>query len=186
LRKDGSSYFGPGNKWGSFPAISVGWVASKEKFLKDVSWLSNLKFRASYGLSGNNRIVDFAYLDLLYGSNYSLGSGTGVSNPGLVNSTINIATPNITWERTKQTNFGMDLLLFKNRIQLTVDVYKSKTEKLLLNQSAQSFTGVPQFWNNNGSLQNDGYEIELVSRNISNKDFGWVTYGNFHITKTRY
>jgi TonB-linked SusC/RagA family outer membrane protein len=179
LRKDGSSYFGPGNKWGSFPAISVGWVASKEKFLKDISWLSNLKFRASYGLSGNNRIVDFAYLNLLYGSNYSLGSGTGVSNPGLVNSTINIATPNITWERTKQTNFGMDLLLFKNKIQLTVDIYQSKTERLLLNQSAQSFTGVPQFWNNNGSLQNDGYEIELVSRNISNKDFGWVTYGNF-------
>ena len=85
FRADGSSYFGPGNKWGTFPSISLGWIATKEKFLSNIDWLSTLKFRGSYGISGNNRISDFAFLDLMYGANYSLGSGTGTSFPGLEN-----------------------------------------------------------------------------------------------------
>ena len=177
-RADGSSYFAQGKKWGKFPSVSAGWVISKEKFLSDVDWLSNLKFRTSYGVSGNNRIVDFAFLDLLYGANYTYGSGTGTTTPGLVSSSAYLSNPNITWESTNQNNYGIDLALFRNRVNLTIDMYKSKTDRLLLQQSAMAFTGVPQFWNNLGSLQNKGIEIELSTKNIQKKDFTWTTSAN--------
>ena len=177
-RADGSSYFAQGKKWGKFPSVSAGWVISKEKFLSDVDWLSNLKFRTSYGVSGNNRIVDFAFLDLLYGANYTYGSGTGTTTPGLVSSSAYLSNPNITWESTNQNNYGIDLALFRNRVNLTIDMYKSKTDRLLLQQSAMAFTGVPQFWNNLGSLQNKGIEIELSTKNIQKKNFTWTTSAN--------
>ena len=136
-------------------------MLSKEKLLSGISWLSNLKVRSSYGQSGNNRIVDFAFLDLLYGANYTYGSGTGVSSPGLVSSSDYLSNPNITWETTNQNNYGIDLSLFRNRVGITLDIYRSTTDKLLLQQSAMAFTGVPQFWNNLGSLENKGFELEF-------------------------
>jgi len=178
LRRDGSSYFGPGNKWGTFPSVSVGWVASKEKFLGNIKWLSNLKFRGSYGATGNNRIVADAWVDLLYGLNYPFGTATGTSNPGLITSSSIIANPDITWERTFQSNIGMDISLFKNKIGITLDVYDSKTEKLLLQQSVMAFTGVPQYWNNLGSLKNTGFELDISSKNIQSKNFKWSTSAN--------
>ena len=183
FRTDGSSYFAPGNKWGSFPSISAGWVASQESFLRDVNWLSRLKLRASYGATGNNRIADFAYFDLLSQGNYSFGTGTGINTSGLVTSPTNIANPTITWERTFQTNFGADISILKNRINLSVDVYQSKTERLLLLQSVQAIAGVPQYYNNIGSLQNNGIEIELSTVNIQKKDFKWTT--SFNLARTR-
>ena len=177
-RTDGSSYFAQGKKWGSFPSISGGWVLSKEKLLSGISWLSNLKVRSSYGQSGNNRIVDFAFLDLLYGANYTYGSGTGVSSPGLVSSTDYLSNPNITWETTNQNNYGIDLSLFRNRVGITLDMYRSTTDKLLLQQSAMAFTGVPQFWNNLGSLENKGFELELTTKNIQGEKLSWTTSAN--------
>jgi len=178
LRRDGSSYFGPGNKWGTFPAISLGWVASKESFLNNIKWLTNLKFRGSYGATGNNRIVENAWVDLLYGANYPFGTASGTSTPGLITSASIIANPDITWERTFQSNLGIDLSLFKNKISVTLDLYNSKTEKLLLQQSVMAFTGVPQFWNNLGSLENTGFELDVSSKNIQTKNFRWTTSAN--------
>lgn len=178
FRTDGSSYFGPGNKWGSFPSVSVGWIATKEKFLQDVKWLSGLKLRASYGATGNNRISDFAYLDLLSTGNYSFGGGTGSNTSGQVTSRTNIANAGITWERTFQTNFGADISLFKNRINISFDIFQSQTEKLLLQQSVQAIAGVPQYFNNIGSLKNSGFEIEINTNNIVKKDFRWTTAFN--------
>jgi hypothetical protein len=80
-----------------------------------------------------------------------------------------------TWESTFQTNLGLDLAILKNRIELSVDVYQSKTDRLLLQQSSMAFTGVPLFWNNIGSLENKGIELELTTRNISTKNFKWNT-----------
>lgn len=177
-RTDGSSYFAQGKKWGSFPSISGGWVLSKEKLLSGISWLNNLKLRSSYGQSGNNRIVDFAFLDLLYGANYTYGSGTGVSSPGLVSSSDYLSNPNITWETTNQNNYGIDLSIFKNRVGITLDMYRSTTDKLLLQQSAMAFTGVPQFWNNLGSLENKGFELELTTKNIQGEKLSWTTSAN--------
>ena len=178
LRRDGSSFFGPGNKWGTFPAVSAGWVVSKEKFLRNVKAINNLKIRASYGATGNNRIVENAWINLLYGSNYPFGLATGSSNPGLVSSSSTMANPDITWERTFQKNLGVDLSMLKNRINISVDVYDSKTEKLLLLQSIMGFTGAQQYWNNLGSLNNKGFEIDLSTRNVQTKNFRWTTSAN--------
>jgi TonB-linked SusC/RagA family outer membrane protein len=183
FRTDGSSYFAPGQKWGTFPSVSLGWVASQEKFLQDVKWLNRLKFRGSYGATGNNTITPFSYLDLLNGANYSFGSGTGTLSSGQAASSINIGRPDITWERTFSTNFGFDMAVLKNRISLSIDAYQSKTEKLLLQQSVQAIAGVPQYFNNIGSIKNIGIELELSTVNIVNKNFKWTTSANF--SKTR-
>lgn len=178
FRADGSSYFARGNKWGYFPSVSLGWVLSEESFLKDVNWLTNLKLRGSYGVTGNNRIVDFAFVDLLFNANYPLGAGTGTVTSGQVPSRTILSNPAITWERTFQYNGGLDLALFKNAVTIGLDVYQSKTDQLLLSQAAMSFTGVPQTWNNIGSLQNRGVELELSTINIKNKNLEWKTSAN--------
>jgi TonB-linked SusC/RagA family outer membrane protein len=186
LRADGSgAKFAPGYKWGSFPSVSVGWVISQEKFMDKIDWVSNLKLRGSYGVSGNNRIPDFQWLDLLYVANYPLGSGTGVSVGGQAPSTTVIGNPEITWESTYQFNAGIDFGLFQNAVGLSVDVYQSKTDKLLLRQSTMGFTGVPQAWNNIGSLRNRGIELELTTNNIRKKDFKWSTSANFSHNKNK-
>jgi TonB-dependent starch-binding outer membrane protein SusC len=178
FRADGSSYFAPGNKWGYFPSLSVGWVASEEDFLKNVNWVTNLKFRGSYGATGNNRIVDFAFVDLLYNANYPGGAGTGTVTSGQVPSKDVLSNSNITWERTFQYNGGIDFSMLNNAVSFSLDVYQSKTDQLLLRQAALAFTGVPQTWNNIGSLQNNGIEFEVTTFNLKNKDFEWKTSAN--------
>ncbi len=185
FRSDGSSYFGPGHKWGSFPAASVGWVANKESFLNKVGWLNKLAFRGSYGVSGNNRILDYGFSNLLSPANYSFGSETGTQTPGLATTSTIIANPDITWESTYQTNVGLDLSLFNNRFNITADVYQSMTDKLLLQQATMAFTGVPLAWNNIGSLDNKGYEFELSTTNIKSKNFKWATSVNIAHTENK-
>lgn len=185
FRTDGSSYFGPGHKWGNFPAASAGWVVSKEEFMSKADWLSKLTLRASYGASGNNRILDYGFVDLLTSANYSLGGGTGSSVSGQAPTSTILANPDLTWESTYQTNLGLDLSLLKNRINLTVDVYQSKTDKLLLQQANMALTGVPLFWNNIGSMNNKGYEFELSTTNVKTRDFKWTTSANFSHTENR-
>lgn len=179
FRADGSSYFAPGNKWGYFPSLSLGWVITEERFMEKVNWLSNLKLRGSYGVTGNNRIPEFAFVDLLYAANYPFGVGTGAVTLGQVPSSSIIANDIITWERTFQYNGGIDIAMFRNAINLSLDVYTSKTDQLLLRQSAMAFTGAPQAWNNIGRLQNTGLEIELTTNNFKRKDFSWTTMANF-------
>jgi TonB-linked SusC/RagA family outer membrane protein len=183
MRRDGSSYFGPGHKWGSFPAASVGWVTSKEKFMENVRWISNLKVRGSYGVTGNNRIVPFTYLDLLVPTSYSFGSGTTGTSPGQIPTPGILANPDITWERTFQFNGGLDLGLFANRVTLSLDMYQSKTENLLLKQSTLGITGATQVWNNIGRLRNRGLEAELSVGVINRKGFRWTTSGNIAFNK---
>lgn len=178
-RTDGSSYFAPGKKWGSFPSVSLGWVLTEEKFMDKADWISNLKLRGSYGVTGNNRIVDFAFVDLLYAANYPLGAQTGNSVVGQVPSRDILSNPDITWERTFQFNGGVDISVFNNVVNLSVDVYQSKTDQLLLKQATMGFTGVPQYWNNIGRLRNRGIEFELTTNNIRKKDLRWTTSANF-------
>jgi TonB-linked SusC/RagA family outer membrane protein len=179
FRRDGSSYFAPGNKWGNFPSVSAGWVVSKESFMSNVDWLSQWKLRASYGATGNNRIVDFAFVDLLYGSSYPFGGGTGTVATGQLPSREILSNPNITWERTFQYNYGTDITLFKNAISLSAEMYQSKTDRLLLRQSVMGFTGANQAWNNIGRIQNNGLELELTTNNLKAKNFKWTTTANF-------
>jgi TonB-linked SusC/RagA family outer membrane protein len=185
FRRDGSSKFGPGNKWGNFPSVSLGWVATQEKFMEDVKWINNLKLRASYGATGNNRISNYLFEDLLFGANYPLGGGTGTINTGQVPSGNVASNPDITWETTKQYNFGVDLSLFNNFLNLTVDVYRSKSNDLLLPQNTLAFTGGLSFINNIGELQNNGIEFELTTNNIRKKDFKWTTAANLSHNKNK-
>ncbi len=178
LRADGSSKFAPGHKWGTFPAVSVGWVPTQETFMRGVGWLDNLKFRGSYGVTGNNRIQDFLWLDLLYASNYDFGSGNGTLTAGQSPTNPIIANRNITWEQTNQYNVGFDAGLFHNALTFSVDAYQSKTDGLLLYQSAMAFLGEPTTVNNIGKLQNRGIEAELTANIIRHKAFRWTSTGN--------
>jgi len=137
-----------------------------------------LKLRGSYGVTGNNRITDFAFVDLLYAANYAFGGGTGTTTSGQAPSRDILSNEDITWERTFQYNGGIDISLFRNAITLSVDVYESKTDQLLLKQNTMAFTGVPQTWNNIGRLRNRGFEIELTTTNFRKRNFKWTTSAN--------
>ena len=173
MRADGSSKFAEGNKWGTFPAASLGWRASEEKFLKKYEWLSNFKLRASYGLTGNNNIPQYSYLNALNTSNYVTGSGNGTLIPGMAVTDPFIGNPNITWEQTQEENFGIDLGLFKSKINLTVEYYTQNTIQLLLQQPAMYITGHQTFWNNIGKVNNKGIEIELSTTNYNSHGITW-------------
>jgi hypothetical protein len=185
FRTDGSSYFGPGKKWGTFPSVSVGWAMEKEKFMSKINWISKLKWRASYGVSGNNRILNFGFLDLLYPSNYSFGNGTGIVTNGQSTSPTIRSNEDITWESTYQANYGMDLTVMKGKISLSVDYYRSETDKLLLQQATVAYTGVPASWNNIGSLKNTGIELQLNTINFTKKNFKWTTAANISHTQNK-
>ncbi len=183
FRTDGSSYFAKGRKYGFFPSVSAGWNISSEPFMKDISWLTTLKLRSSYGATGNNRIESFSYQDLLYPANYSFGPGTGSVNMGLSPNSSVIANPLITWERTFESNTGLDMAFLQNRFNVSVEYYRSVTDKLLFNQAAMAFTGSDQFINNIGKVKNKGIEIEFSSNNFKTKNFEWTTAINFSRNK---
>jgi len=185
FRSDGSSKFAEGHKWGSFPAVSAGWRVSEESFLKNNKIVSNLKLRLSYGLTGNNNIPQYSYMNYLNTSNYDLGAGTGTLVPGLASNNDATGNPLITWEQTSEVNYGIDLGLYKNRLTLTVEYYNSTTIQLLLKQPAMYITGHQTFWNNIGKVSNSGIEMELSTINFNKKNFTWKTSANFSANKNK-
>jgi len=183
IRSDGSSKFAAGNKWGTFPAASIGWRASEEKFLKQFDWISNLKIRASYGLTGNNNIPQYSYMNSINTSNYVLGSSNGVLVSGMASNSSALGNPDITWEQTAEANFGIDLGFFNSRLNVSVEHYNSNTIQLLLQQPAMFITGHQTYWNNIGKVNNKGWEIELSTTNITNRNFTWKTTANLSTNK---
>ncbi|RZK15082.1 MAG: TonB-dependent receptor [Pedobacter sp.] len=187
FRADGSSKFSPANRWGYFPSASAGWRFSQENFLKDQKWLSDAKLRIGYGESGNNRVSDFAYLPQLNLANtqywYSFNG-----KPVAIGSVITAAgNYDLKWETNVQTNLGLDLSFLKNRLGLTVDVYKRTTEDLLLNANLPFANGVQSGtgFKNIGSLENRGLEITLNSTNIATKNFRWSSNFNISFNKNK-
>ncbi len=183
FRADGSSKFSKGHKWGTFPAGSLGWRISEEDFLKDSKWLSNLKVRASFGLTGNNNIPQYSYMNSVNTSNYVLGNGTGSLIPGMASNSSALGNPDITWEQTGEANYGLDLGFFKNRITLSLEHYNSNTIRLLLLQPAMYITGHQSYWNNIGKVNNKGIEIEAGFTLVDEKHFTWKTTANFSTNK---
>lgn len=182
-RTDGSTLFDKDRQWGGFPAVSLGWVVSKENFLNEVDAINRLAFRASYGATGNNAIDPFLFQQTLNSANYISGSGTGNISNGLANLNDVYFNPLITWERTFSTNLGFDLAMFKNKVNLNIDVFESKTEKLLLTSSALLITGSNSVITNAGSLKNRGLEVELSTTNIKTENFSWST--DFNISHVK-
>lgn len=177
FRRDGSSRFGVNNRYGNFPSASVAWRVSEEEFLKDNEVISNLKFRGSYGLTGNNGIGNYASLGVLEGSNAVLNGGVSL---GQARQTI----PNnlLSWETTSQLNVGIDLSLFGGRIGLVADYYDKLTEDLLLNVPVTATSGVLSRTDNIGEVSNTGWELGINTNNFVG-DFKWST--NFNISANR-
>lgn len=177
FRSDKSSRFGANNQTGYFPSFSLGWRASEEEFLQSVEALSELKLRFSYGQTGNFEIPNYGAIGLLDPSNYNF-NGNEVN--GLVQSTI--PNPDLTWEKSSQTNFGLELGLFNNRLFLLADYYRTVTSDLLLNVSISSVSGFETRLQNLGEVENKGFEIALTSQNLVG-DFSWETNINFSSNK---
>jgi TonB-dependent starch-binding outer membrane protein SusC len=176
-RYDGSSRFGKNNRYGFFPAASVGWILSEEKFLQNIKWLSFLKLKASYGLTGNGEIGNFASRGLWSGD-----AGFG-GIPGTRPSQI--PNPDLKWENTASFDLGFETGLFKNRLSLEVDVYKRNTKDLLLNVEVPGSSGFAAQLQNKGKLENKGIEFTLNSENIVTKNFRWSTSINFGLNKNK-
>jgi TonB-linked SusC/RagA family outer membrane protein len=189
FRADGSSKFAPGNRWGYFPSGSIAWRISEEKFMKSLPFVSDAKLRLSYGITGNNRVTDFAYLSVLRQTGFTNGSGN--TTPGYTFNAIvipgaapvEVGNKDLKWERTAQTDLGLDLGFLNNRIALTVDYYYKKTSDLLLYANLPSSTGYLNGYKNIGKTSNKGIEFTLNTVNINNKNFGWST--NFNIAFNR-
>lgn len=178
LRADGSTRFGINNKFGYFPSVSGGWAISEEKFMAPVkNTISELKLRASWGLTGNNAIGDYNYENKLSQTKYVLDN-TAISGW----SPSNIGNPNLKWEVSNQLNMGLDLGLFSNRIFMQLDLYRTVTSDMLLNTIVPSTLGVSRMLQNIGSIENKGIEFNILSRNIEGK-FKWTT--SFNISANR-
>jgi TonB-linked SusC/RagA family outer membrane protein len=167
-RFDGSSVFGENNKYAFFPSAALAWKVSEEDFLKNNTSISNLKLRASYGASGSQAIDPYQTL-----------ASVSAVNPVFNNQPVlgyvlgSLPNRNLKWETTKELDFGIDLGLFQNRIQLTADYYDKKTNDLLLNVDLPQSSGFGSVLQNLGSVQNRGFEFQLNTRNIEGVDFKW-------------
>ena len=177
IRRDGSSKFGSKVKWGNFPAVGVGWNVAQESFMTKLTWISQLKLRASYGYNGNNDIKDYLAYGGIGAANYSFG-GTLIN--GYVPSSI--SNQSLHWEKTRSANYGVDLGLFNNRISLSADYYDKLTTDMLLNVPFALATGFASGTENIGHMTNKGWEFEVRSTNLTGI-LKWQTSVNLSFNK---
>ena len=172
LRRDGSSRFGKNNKWGWFPAVSLGWRISREAFLRDVEWLNELKIRGGYGVTGNQDFSNYKSLILMTTAGKFWYNGEWIntyqpaSNPN----------PDLQWEKKKEFNIGLDAQLFNSRLNVTFDYYHRTTDNLLYNYTVPT---PPYIFNtlftNVGKVTNQGVELTISAIPVKTKDFTWST-----------
>ncbi len=194
-RTDKSSRFFPGStQWGFFPSVGVTWNASEEAFLKDSNVLSNLRFKGSVGQTGNDKIGVFQsqlafnssrFID--YRNNGSTLSAAsvrgGARNNGFFLSRV--SNPDLTWETTTQYDVGMEIGLFKNRINIAADYFNKVTDDLLLERPIASQAGFPFVLENTGKVENKGFELAFRSVNINKGDFTWTTDFNISFIENK-
>ncbi|WP_075349475.1 SusC/RagA family TonB-linked outer membrane protein [Algoriphagus marinus] len=172
VRRDGHSRFGEKNRWGTFYAASAGWRLSSEAFLQDVTWLDNLRVRASYGVTGNSDIANFASRTLVGSSGQYLGQG-GLDLSQLGNDLL-------TWEESETINLGLDATLFNGRIITTVDFWRKNSKNLLFNTPLPTDSGFGSITRNTGEVRNQGIDLDIQTVNIVAGKFQWST--GFNIT----
>lgn len=180
IRRDGSSKFGKNNKYAYFPSVAFAWRISNEKFMENISAISNMKLRLTYGVTGNDRIPYYQSMSRTENSYSSTVSGKGL---GLALSTL--PNPDLKWETTHQYNVGLDLGFLKNRISVNADLYYKRTTDMLLNADVASQIGSYKQWQNIGSVDNKGLEIGLSTVNIRNRNFSWSTDLNFNMNRNK-
>ncbi len=162
IRRDGSSRFGSNNKYGTFPSFSVGWNVMNEAFMENTrDWLTNLKFRASWGKNGNDNIGDFAYTTLTAlgaSSNYYYGKTASMTYGSKAN---RLANEDLKWEESEQTNLGLDFGFWNNQLTFTVDYFMKKTNGMIIDMPIPSYVGEQRPLANVGDMKNSGWEFEL-------------------------
>ncbi|WP_175634172.1 SusC/RagA family TonB-linked outer membrane protein [Pedobacter ghigonis] len=180
LRRDGSSKFGPNYSYGYFPSGAIAYKFTDEEFIKNLNTFSNLKLRASYGVTGNDRVPNYLYLATF--TNYST-----VLNPGdplqIGTEPKTLPNPDLKWESTTQFNLGLDMGFLNGRVNATIDLYTKKTTNLLISIPIEQYWGFNSITVNAGSIQNRGVEFLLNTVNVRNDNFSWNT--NFNIALNR-
>lgn len=183
FRSDGSSKFAPGNKWSYFPSGSIAWRISRESFMEDLAFLSDAKIRASYGITGNNRVSDFAYLATLTVPNSAVYPFNNGINKGAIKTAL--GNQYLKWENTSQLDLGIDLTFLKDRISFSADYYRKTTYDLLLNASLPPSAGLSSAYKNIGRVKNDGFEFTVGTKNINTDRFSWSTDFNIAFNRNR-
>ncbi|WP_172594540.1 SusC/RagA family TonB-linked outer membrane protein [Mariniphaga sediminis] len=178
IRRDGCSRFGKDNRWGIFPSASLGWILSEESFMQSIKKeVSNLKLRASFGTVGNNNIGNYSAIALLSSANYIVGDmKEGGYQPA------SFGNKDLGWEMVSTADVGLDMGFLNNRINLTLDYYVANTRDLLLNVPVPQITGFNSALQNIGKVQNKGYEVELLTKNVVGT-FKWTTAFNISHNK---
>ena len=183
FRADGSSKFAKGNRWGYFPSASLAWRMEQEEFMKNISWLSQLKIRVSYGVTGNQSIDPYSTFSM-YGSNSNLYYADGSGNAQTAFTVTNLSNNSLKWEKTASWNAGLDFGLFNSRLSGTLDVYQKKTTDLLISRTLPGSAGFASTYYNQGSMKNNGVELSLNAQIIDKKDWKWSVSGNIGFNKS--
>ncbi|MCO5234740.1 MAG: TonB-dependent receptor [Chitinophagaceae bacterium] len=181
IRSDGSSRFGNDNKWGTFPSASLGWIMSDENFFQNIKAINFAKFRASYGVIGNNNIGNYTQYALV-NNTINAVFGSTVATGAAVTS---LANPKLTWETTKQFDMGLDLGLFNNRIQFTYDYYLKNTTNLLYSVQIAQESGFTNYNDNIGQIRFWGHEFAINTINIDASKFRWTTNANISFNRNK-
>lgn len=182
VRADGSSRFGEDNKWGTFPSGSFAWRVINEPFMENQEIFSDLKIRAGYGKTGNQRIGDYASLGLVSNASFTF-DGTSNSSGSVLNNT-SPENSRLKWETTHQYNLGADLGILNGRVSFNIDGYYKRTNDLLIKVNLPIYSGYTQGLSNVGSIENKGLEFGLESKNIVG-DFSWDTRLNFALNRNK-
>ncbi|HEX7366485.1 MAG TPA: TonB-dependent receptor [Pelobium sp.] len=183
FRADGSSKFSGKNKWGYFPSGAFAWNVAQEHFMERLAFLSESKLRISYGVTGNNRITDYAYYSAIrQGNEFSYTPG-GIPISGAYVSTL--GNPDLKWESTSEIDFGLDLGFLNQRFTFTTDFYRKRTSDLLLEAQLPTSSGYNTTVQNIGSVQNQGVEFTFESLNLKNSKATWSTQLNLAFNRTR-
>lgn len=178
LRRDGSDKFGINNRWGTFPSLAAAWKIKNESFLKDNPAIDNLKLRLGWGLVGNQAAGSYAY-------GVTMASAASIWGTGFYPG--NFANPDLKWEKTNAYNIGLDLSLFKNRVELTTEVYLKKIDNLLMQAVLPDYISglISAPWVNAGSMNNKGFELSLNTVNINKNGLFWKSGLTFSMNRNR-
>ena len=172
MRADGSSKFGPSNKWGYFPSVAAAWRISQEKWMEKAEWLNNLKLRLGYGQVGNSNIDTYRYASAMMSM---------LTPHGTAYFPQNLSNPNLKWESSEQFNAGIDFAAFNNRVEFTIDVYKKQTKDLLMQVFTPSHIASNDYqtilnpYANIGKTQNIGVDVQINVRPVVTRDFFWLS-----------
>lgn len=183
LRADGSSVFGANNKWGYFPSGAFAWKLSNEKFLENSENINNLKFRASYGVTGNQAIGPYQTLSQITTGGSGLDYPVNGSSTSLGSAFNRVANPDLKWEKTAQTNLGVDISLFDYKLNFTADYYYKKTSDLLSSRTLASQSGFSSVLQNVGEVENKGFEFLVDGTIIEQDAFRWTAGLNITFNK---